>query len=174
VGVLAHRCVTCAETNGGRVRPPYGNRFYFCTPPKVGTGGPPVFFYSTTWAGRPCHAEAPDSPESRHQNPGLPPSATMCGMNRSISGYVSIARYTPAFENHPGEWVLTLVLLSVVGLLLARWLLKVVGGFFVRWPMRTRLLREQRGQCPRCGYSLYHNQSGVCPECGEARNHRPG
>jgi hypothetical protein len=40
------------------------------------------------------------------------------------------------------------------------WLL--IGGPFVL----RRLIRRQRGRCPKCGYDLRHALSGGCPECG--------
>lgn len=96
-------------------------------------------------------------------------------------------------------WVFTLAHGSLLIMLVAPWLFVlyssferddsqvVLGGlivFVIAWTAvllsidrrARRRLREQRGCCTACSYSLTGNVSGVCPECGQpiAPAARPG
>src|SRR4051794_7238093 len=66
-------------------------------------------------------------------------------------------------------WMTVLMFIAIAGEL------SITGHLYHSWHrarvMRTGRLvmkREEKNQCPRCGYELEGNVSGTCPECGRA------
>lgn len=62
-------------------------------------------------------------------------------------------------------------LVRCVGSRIPLWLFMLASGVIAAEAYTTMLrrrVRESRGQCTACGYSLEGNQSGTCAECGTA------